>query len=220
MLENPLDVDPTIDAIFKVCSGIFWSITYLLILRRGFVDKSYGMPVVALCANLSWEFIFSFVHPHSKPQLYIDYAWFALDVGILMQYLMYGRKEFPEHLPVSLFYPAFLLTLLLSFLFILLMSREFNDLNGVYAAFSQNLLMSVLFIHMLLRRNSPQGQSLYIALSKMIGTVFPSVLLYMYFPESYFLILLYISIFIFDMTYLLLLFFKIKAKGINPWSRV
>lgn len=178
------------------------------------------MPVVALCANLSWEFIFSFVHPHSKPQLYIDYAWLALYIGILIQYLTYGRKEFPEHLPGSLFYPTFLLTLVLSFLFILLMSREFNDLNGVYAAFSQNLLMSVLFIHLLLRRNGPQGQSLYIALSKMIGTVFPSVLLYLYFPESYFLILLYISIFIFDMAYLLLLYFKIKETGNSPWARV
>ncbi|MCX2741713.1 transmembrane-type terpene cyclase [Pontibacter anaerobius] len=220
MLQNPLEVDPTVDAIFKVCSGIFWSVTYLLILRRGFVDKSYGMPVVALCANLSWEFIFSFVHPHSTPQRYIDYAWFALDAGILMQYLKYGRKDFPDQLPGSLFYPTFLLTLLLSFLFILLMSREFDDLNGVYAAFSQNLLMSVLFIHLLLRRNGPQGQSLYIALSKMIGTVFPSILLYLYFPESYFLILLYVSIFIFDMAYLLLLYFKIKTTGLRPWGRV
>ncbi|WP_276497469.1 hypothetical protein [Pontibacter litorisediminis] len=220
MLQNPLEVDPTIDAIFKICSGIFWSLTYLLILRRGFVDKSYGMPVVALCANLSWEFIFSFIHPHSKPQLYIDYAWLLLDIGILVQYLKYGRKDFPEHLPRVLFYPTFLLTLLLSFLFILLLSREFNDLNGVYAAFSQNLLMSILFIQLLLKRNSPRGQSLYIALSKMIGTVFPSVLLYLYFPDSYFLILLYVSIFIFDMTYLLLLYFKIKAAGLSPWARV
>ncbi|WP_266204586.1 transmembrane-type terpene cyclase [Pontibacter kalidii] len=220
MLENPLEVDPTVDAIFKVCSGIFWSVTYLLILRRGIVDKSYGMPVVALCANLSWEFIFSFIHPHSTPQLYIDYAWLALDVGILVQYLKYGRKDFPEHLPVTLFYPTFLLTLLLSFLFILLLSREFNDLNGVYAAFSQNLLMSILFIQLLLKRNSPRGQSLYIALCKMIGTVFPSVLLYLYFPDSYFLVLLYVGIFIFDMTYLLLLYFKIKAAGLSPWARV
>ncbi|WP_439879887.1 hypothetical protein ACSX1A_12000 [Pontibacter sp. MBLB2868] len=220
MLQNPLDVDPTIDVIFKIASGIFWSITYLLILRRGFADKSYGMPMVALCANLSWEFIFSFVHPHSTPQLYVDYAWLALDAGILVQYLMYGKKEFSEHLPGEFFYPGFLLTLALSFLFILLLSREFNDLNGVYAAFGQNLLMSVLFIHLLLKRNSPLGQSLYIALSKMIGTLFPSVLLYMYFPGSYLLVLLYVSIFIFDMIYLLLLYLKMKGAGINPWARL
>lgn len=220
MLQDPLHVDPTVDVILKVGSGIFWSLTYLLILRRGFLDKSYGMPVVALCANLSWEFIFSFVHPHSKPQLYIDYAWLALDAGILVQYLTYGRKEFPKHLPGSLFYPIFLLTLLLSFLFILLLSRELNDLNGVYAAFSQNLLMSILFVQLLLKRNSHEGQSIYIALCKMVGTVFPSILLYLYFPHSYFLNLLYVSIFIFDMAYLLLLYFKIRAAGLSPWARL
>ncbi|SFH21514.1 transmembrane-type terpene cyclase [Pontibacter chinhatensis] len=220
MLQDPLHVDPTVDVILKVGSGIFWSLTYLLILRRGFLDKSYGMPVVALCANLSWEFIFSFVHPHSKPQLYIDYAWLALDAGILVQYLTYGRKAFPKHLPGSLFYPTFLLTLLLSFLFILLLSRELNDLNGVYAAFSQNLLMSILFVQLLLKRNSHEGQSIYIALCKMIGTVFPSILLYLYFPHSYFLNLLYVSIFIFDITYLLLLYFKIRAAGLSPWARL
>lgn len=220
MLENPLDVDPIVDAIFKISSGVFWTITYLLILRRGFVDKSYGMPMVALCANISWEFIFSFVYPHSIPQLYINYVWFAFDAGIVLQFLIYGRKDFPELLSGRLFYPTFLLTLVLTTLFILLMSREFNEYIGIYAAFGQNLLMSVLFIHLLIKRDSPQGQSLYIALSKMIGTLFPSMLFYMYFPESYLLILLYISIFVFDLIYLILLYFKTKATGINPWARV
>ena len=45
-------------------SGIFWTLTYVPIIWRGFLDQTYGMPLAALCANLSWEFIFSFVHPH------------------------------------------------------------------------------------------------------------------------------------------------------------
>ncbi|MFT2009903.1 hypothetical protein ACMA1I_14600 [Pontibacter sp. 13R65] len=220
MLQNPLAVDPTVDVIFKICSGVFWTITYLLILRRGFIDKSYGMPMVALCANISWEFIFSFVYPHSKPQLYIDYVWLAFDLGILVQYFLYGRKYFQELLPRKLFFPTYLLTLAIAALIILLMSREFNDYIGIYAAFSQNLLMSVLFIHLLLRRKSPTGQSLYIALSKMIGTMFPSLLFYMYFPQSYLLVVLYISIFVIDLVYVLLLYFQTKAAGINPWARL
>jgi hypothetical protein len=50
--------------ILLVGSGVLWTITYLLIIRRGVLDRTYGMPLVALCANLSWEFIFSFVFPH------------------------------------------------------------------------------------------------------------------------------------------------------------
>jgi len=49
--------------ILLVSSGVLWTVTYLLIIRRGFLDHTYGMPLVALCANLSWEFIFSFVFP-------------------------------------------------------------------------------------------------------------------------------------------------------------
>ncbi len=220
MLQNPAEVAPIVDLVFKISSGVLWTVAYLLILRRGYLDKCYGMPMLALCANISWEFIFSFVYPHSPPQLYIDYVWLVFDIGLLVQYLRYGKREFYNGLAGWLFYPVFFLTLALSALFILMLSREFEDYNGIYAAFSQNLLMSVLFIHLLLKRNSPAGQSLYIALSKMAGTLFPSVLLYLYFPEAYLLVLLYISIFIFDMSYLVLLYFKIKDAGLSPWRRL
>ncbi len=50
-------------------SGLFWTVTYLLIIRRGFRDQTYGMPLVALCANLAWEFIFSSPSAWSHPTL-------------------------------------------------------------------------------------------------------------------------------------------------------
>ncbi|MCZ7372658.1 MAG: hypothetical protein O8C60_03205, partial [Candidatus Methanoperedens sp.] len=90
--------------------GLFWSLTYILIIRRGFKDKTYGMPLVALCANISWEAIFSFVHPHSPPQLYINYIWFFLDVLIVLQFLKFGRSEFPKF-SNKRFYTVFLLAL-------------------------------------------------------------------------------------------------------------
>ncbi len=201
-------------------SGVFWTITYLLILRRGYKDKLYGMPMVALCANLSWEFTFAFVYPHPQPQLFIDYLWLLFDVGILVQYLRYGRGEFPTQLPPKLFYGTFLFTLVYCALTIAFMAREFNDYIGIYAAFAQNLMMSVLFVRMLLKRNSSAGQSLYIGLSKLIGTVFPSVLFYLYFPNSYLLILLYCGIFVLDVVYLLLLYSRMKAEGLRPWAKL
>ncbi|WP_051360067.1 hypothetical protein [Adhaeribacter aquaticus] len=220
MLDNPVKLNPDFAHSLMIGSGLFWTITYLLILRRGFKDKNYGMPVAALCANLSWEFIFSFVYPHPAPQLYINYTWLLFDVGILIQYFYYGRNGFPGNLPKALFYPWFVLTLVLSALTIMLMSKEFNEYIGIYAAFGQNLLMSVLFISMLLKRGSSTGQSLYIGLSKMLGTILPSVLFYNYFPQSYLLQLLYISIFIYDLAYVILLYNKLKAEGINPWKRL
>ena len=57
----------------------------------------------------------------------------------------------------------------------LLISAEFNDWGGVYAAFGQNLMMSVLFITMLYRRRSLRGQSRGIALCKLLGTALASL---------------------------------------------
>jgi len=220
MLQDPVTLNDLIAHTLQICSGLFWTITYLLIIRRSYLDKTYGMPMVAICANISWEFIFSFVHPHPLPQLYIDYLWLLFDFGILVQYLRYGKTEFPEKLPRVLFWPTFLFTLVFSALTILLISQEFNEYIGIYAAFGQNLVMSVLFIHLFLKREDVAGQSLYIALSKIIGTLFPSVLFYLYFPHSYLLMLLYAGIFIFDVTYFILLYFKLQNLTPHPWRRI
>ena len=220
MLQDPVTLNDLIAHTLQICSGLFWTITYLLIIRRSYLDKTYGMPMVAICANISWEFIFSFVHPHPLPQLYIDYLWLLFDFGILVQYLRYGKTEFPEKLPRVLFWPTFLFTLVFSALTILLISQEFNEYIGIYAAFCQNLVMSVLFIHLFLKREDVAGQSLYIALSKIIGTLFPSVLFYLYFPHSYLLMLLYAGIFIFDVTYFILLYFKLQNLTPHPWRRI
>ena len=217
MLQDPVKLDATIATLLQISSGLFWTITYILIIRRSWRDKTYGMPLVAICANISWEFIYSFVYPHPQPQLFIDYLWLLLDLGILLFYLRFGKKEFTSKLSPSLFLPTFLFTLGFSALTILLISQEFKEYIGIYAAFAQNLVMSILFIHLFLKREDAAGQSLYIALCKMIGTVFPSLLFYLYFPNSYLLILLYTGIFIFDLVYFLLLYFRLKALSVSPW---
>jgi hypothetical protein len=101
----------------------------------------------------------------------------------------------------------------------LFITREFKDAEGKYAAFGQNLMMSVLFVTMLLRRNSVDGQSLYIALFKMIGTLLPSILFLRLFPSSILLNYLFIAILIFDLIYTVMLYRKLKSAGLNPWAR-
>ena len=79
-----------------IASGVFWLITYLLLIKRGYQDKACGMPMAALALNISWEFIFSFVHPHGGIQLIINIAWFALDSIIVFQYLRYESARRPS----------------------------------------------------------------------------------------------------------------------------
>ena len=184
-------------------SGAFWTLTYVLMIRRGFLDETYGMPLVALCANVSWEFIFSFVYPHGPVQHPVDIVWFSLDLIILFQLLRYGPREFVD-LPTGVFYAMFGLALATSFCAILSVTHEFGDWDGAYSAFGQNLLMSVLFVAMLHVRGSPRGQSLPIALTKMLGTGLASVSFYLYSPlseGSALLPFLYVAILVFDLVY-------------------
>jgi hypothetical protein len=191
-----------------IVGGIFWSLTYLLIIRQGFKDKTYGMPLAALCANISWEIIFSFLYPHSPPQLYINYAWFALDSVIVYQFLRFGRKEFLKF-SAAQFYFVFLFALIMSFCTILFVTYEFQDWLGAYAAFGQNLMMSILFLWLFLSRDDLRGQSVYIAVFKMLGTGFISLSFYLYEPisqGSYLMPYLYIAIFISDLVYTVLVY--------------
>jgi hypothetical protein len=141
----------------------------------------------------------------------------AFDLVIVFQTLRFGRVAFE---PAWLFYPAFILGLLVSFGLILAITVEFNDWDGKYAAFGQNLMMSVLFVAMLLKRQNVKGRSMYIALAKMIGTLLPSILFFLRYPNSPLLNFLYVSIFVFDLIYTLLLYAKHRELGINPWRRV
>lgn len=191
-------------SILQLGTGLFWILTYIVIIIRGFLDKSYGMPMVALCANISWEFIFTFVFPHSGPQQMITLIWFLLDVIILMQYLVYGRKEMGKGISVKYFYTSFFITLLFSFLIILAMTIEFNDIEGKYAAFAQNLMMSGLFISLLVSRGNRNGQSICIAIFKMLGSLFAAIAFYVYFRTAL-ITILSIATFVYDLMYILLL---------------
>jgi hypothetical protein len=202
-----------------IIGGLFWSITYILIIRRGFKDKTYGMPLAALCANISWEGIFSFIYPHSPPQLYINYVWFLIDAIIVLQFVKYGRLEFPS-LTKKKFIAMLLFALATCFGLVFSITREFNDWQGAYAAFGQNLMMSVLFILMLFNRNDLRGQSIFIALFKMLGTAISSIAFYLYQPisqGSFILPFLFISIFIYDLIYVILIYQKSHEQNIPVW---
>jgi hypothetical protein len=193
----------TFDAIL-VGSGVLWTLAYLLIIRQGFLDRTYGMPLVALCANLSWEFIFAFVYPHDLPQRAVNVVWFSFDLVILAQLLLYGPREFAR-LSRRLFYAAFALALATAFGAVLTITLQFDDFDGAYSAFGQNLMMSILFVAMLYSRGSLRGQSVSIAALKMGGTALASFAFYFFNPEyegSILLPFLFVAILVFDGLYL------------------
>jgi hypothetical protein len=184
-------------------SGIFWTATYILIIRRSFLDHIYGMPLVALCANISWECIFSFIYPPTIIQHVVNLVWFSLDVVIFIQMLRFGPHEFVD-LSKRVFYALCGLALVTSFVAVLMTTIAFHD-SGVYSAFGQNLMMSVLFLTMLYRRRSLRGQSMSIAVCKLLGTGFASLAFFLFSSlshQSVLLPFLYVAIFVYDIIYM------------------
>jgi hypothetical protein len=162
-------------------NGVLWTLTYVLMIERGREDETYGMPLAALCANLSWEFIFVFVFPHGAVQRTVNAVWLALDLMILSQVLRFGHKEFPA-MPAWVFRAAVLCGLVLGFGAVFSVTVEFSDYQGAYAAFGQVVLMGVLFPWMLYARRSLRGQSFAIALCKMFGSASAACAFWLYAP--------------------------------------
>jgi hypothetical protein len=198
--------------------GLFWILTYVFIIFKGSKDKTYGMPLIALCANISWEFIFSFIIPSSTPQLFINYLWFGLDCVIVFQFFRYYKNEFPN-LSSSIAFTAFGLLLFSAFIIIISGAQLLDDHRGVYAAFGQNLLMSILFVGMFFKRGEGlRGQSIFIAVFKMIGTGLTSIHFYLYEPVSHSSLVLpslFVSILSFDLLYVLLLANSYKKNNVS-----
>ena len=172
-------------------SGLCWTITYVLILRRGFRDGTYGMPLAALAANLSWELIYA-IHPQNRLQGAVNLVWLLLDLGLLAQLIAFGPRELPSWSRAKLL-AGFALAAGVASSLIWTVGVDLGDQNaGIYAAFAQNLLMSLLFLQMLhaRRRSSPieprtgrvtphprgelRGQSPAIASFKGVGTLLAS----------------------------------------------
>ncbi len=202
--------------ILGILTGVFWTLAYISIIVKGVKDRTYGMPIVALCANISWEFIFTIIFPHRVPQLYINATWLILDTIIFIQLLRLWKSEFPI-LSSRRFYFSLLVALITSFCLVLLTSLEFDDFSGVYTAFGQNLMMSILFVLMFLKRDDLRGQTIYIALFKMLGSAASSLGFWQY-GAGYLLPFLCIAIFLFDLTYVVLILQKRRQLGNSIWQ--
>lgn len=220
-LVPPQELHSTAFQIMSIASGACWIVAYALIIRRGYLDRSYGMPIVAVCVNISWEFIFTFLIPHEMPQSYINAGWLLLDLFILGQLLTFWRSDFPK-LDNVVFYPFTVSALLASFGLIYTMAVQFDNC-GAYSAFGQNFLMSILFMIMLFQRNSLVGQSVYIALVKLAGTALASLSAFLFVPlarQSAVLQYLFFAILLFDLSYVAAVCYVGHKARIPVWRRL
>jgi hypothetical protein len=204
----------------QLAAGVLWTLAYALIIRRAALDRAPGMPMTAMCINIAWETYYSFVSPHPPPQRYVDWAWLLLDVVIVAQFLRYGRGEHERALPRWTFLPVLGFTLAMAFWGVAAAEHDLHDRDGMYSAFGDDMLMSLLFLRMLFRRRDVRGQSLYIALAKLVGSACVCVVGYHEHPERQLLCVFYAGLLVFDVAYALLLARRSRQLGLNPWRRM
>lgn len=201
-----------------VLSGLCWTIVYLELIRKGFKDKTYGMPLFALGLNFAWEVLYSidglFINKAFIPaQNVANVVWAVFDIAILVTYFMYGKKYYPERAKkyfVSYSIVAILSSVAMQLAFYLHIDNVI--IASQYSAFAQNAAMSVLFLVMLFQREDTKGQSMIIAVAKMIGTLAPTIL--GGFIESFniYIILMGGVTLVFDIVYIVLLYKRKKEE--------
>lgn len=232
-----------------MASGVFWLLAYLFIIRRGFVDKTYGMPIIAFCGNIAWEIIFGLglepVCPltwSSCPAPIIqarNFVWLFFDLLILYTILKYGRKYFTGVL-YKYFVPIIFGGILVAGLIIYFIVNEYYIRNawGVsvgpttpeflplteqggsdVTGFGLNLIMSILFVFMLKSRSNLDGQSFWIAVTKWLGTLAAFGFMFADGVQTPLVIVLYTTTFFFDLFYIYRVYQVSRAQGIDPWRR-
>ena len=225
--------------------AVFWVGAYLLIIRRAFVDKSYGMPVVAMCGNISWEFLYGVgLFPacpslwEGCPGMFLQVATLGaalLDTVIVFTILRFGPQQFRQPQVRNNLPWLVLLGIVVAVSVIYTSIAGFYTLDvggqagflpiaeqgGDYTGFGLALMMSILFIAMFVSRDSLSGQSFYIALFMAVGNGFAYLYNYFIFNGRLAAIVnvLAAASLLFNVAYAYFLYRKSQALGVNPWRR-
>lgn len=199
-------------------SGIAWSVVYILVIKQGFKEKTYGMPIFALGLNFAWELICAYsdvilqVDGSIGIQGIVNTVWAIFDGVILFTYFKFGMKDsyFPKN--KYQFIIASVLIIASCFMLQLAFVAEFGLRSeaGVpeaaqYSAFLQNVVMSILFINFYFMRQGSRGQSIAIAVAKWIGTLAPTILMGVIHSFNIYIIIMGAICTVFDLIYIGLL---------------
>jgi hypothetical protein len=195
-----------------VAGCVLWGAAYLVVIITCFRQKTYGIPLAAICMNITWEIlsVFFWVAVRHEPAFhYADIAWLGMDLVIISQLLLYGREQQRIGQIREYFYLVVAGTLILAFLGQYTFPMTYRDEDGFVLAFIINMGMSILFVFMFFARPDLRGLSYSVAWLKMLGTLCESIMCVAWMPAKHpevtnfsFFYFLYITTFIFDCIYI------------------
>ncbi len=192
---------------------LFWVVTYAALLREIIVKKFVEMPFFIAAGNLAWEFVWSFFyHPDTGRLFSLSYQGaFLLDVFIFCFILKYGYKQIniPE---IQKHFKWVVIVLLiiwipLNYFFV---AQGFDTAIGANSGYILNLIISLLYPLLLLRMDAKNFSEI-VAWCKFLGTGCISVSMFLIYPDNYFVHILAVSCFIFDLLYAIILKRKLTS---------
>ncbi|KAK3313119.1 hypothetical protein B0H66DRAFT_632195 [Apodospora peruviana] len=98
----PADCPPWLVPVHTLLLGIgvlCWDATYILMTRRALATKSYGMPLLALAVNLSWEMVYVFYVCEAVLETTGFFVWLLLDIGLVYTTIRFGPHDWKDSSP-------------------------------------------------------------------------------------------------------------------------
>lgn len=191
-----------------------WVTAYLLMLRRGILDRAAGVPLLALAPAIAWELIYAVVWPTRALPPVVVPLWLIVDASLVWLYLRFGAGD---RRPLR-FALAFALALALE----LALIHDTADRDGVCSGFAVNVVMSLSFLALLDERGARGvlGQSVYVALAKLLGTALTMPHALALHGDRWSLRVFVAVTLIADTAYLALLARRSRKLGLDPLRRL
>jgi len=194
----------------------FWVLSYLVLVRNIQQKKFVQMPAYVACANIGWEFVWSFIyHPNTGLLYSLSYqAAFLLDCYIFYSLLLYGNKQpiieaLQKHFRMfCLFNFAFWV-----FFCYFYQGEGFDTDIGANSGYIINVILSMQCVMLLLQTPDVREFSLSLAVFKMLGTGLISASMFVFYPQNHLVQFLGTTCLLFDNLYIYLLWNRQAAPA-------
>jgi hypothetical protein len=188
---------------------VFWLLTYIIYIKNIFVHKFVEIPLIVVCLNIAWEFIWSFVFGSSVGDylgkaIQIGYSlWFFFDCVIFYGILRYGYKQFQTEFFIENAKAIAIMTAIFGLIFFYTFNLAGYDTEiGTISAYLDNIMISSLYIFLFINHKEKALFSYQVAWYKMLGTGLISVALVWHWNDNYFLMFITTVVLLLDIYYI------------------
>ncbi|KIJ26394.1 hypothetical protein M422DRAFT_192285 [Sphaerobolus stellatus SS14] len=153
--------------------GVFWTAAYLLYVKQAREDRSYGMPLLALILNVSWEFVYTFVYRRNGVGRFFHFPWVFIDGILVVETIKYGPDIWRSSPAVAENFGAIvLLSVIIGITAQWTFASQFSRYNASFwSAYACQNVLSWGSLWMLLARGNITGHSMSIWWCRFLGSL-------------------------------------------------